>query len=93
MHRAFFTFMDLSFKSIAFQLKYNSEQIDSVYRALLLEDEGNYKIPAFMIADMKIDLPFDFKKYIEGCRKDVNIIFEQRIIDTNKSNDWDLFEI
>jgi hypothetical protein len=85
--------MDLTFKSIAFQLKYNSEQIDSVYRALLLEDEGDYKIPAFIIADMNIDLPFDFKKYVESFGEDVNIVFEQRIIDTDKSNDWDLFEI
>jgi hypothetical protein len=92
-HKAFFYFMDISFKSIAFQLKYNSEQIDSVYRALLLEDKGDYKIPAFVIACMNIDLPSDFKKYVESSEKDVNILFEQRIIDTDKSNDWDLFEI
>ena len=85
--------MDLTFKSIAFQLKYNSEQIDSIYRTLIIDGKGDYKIPAFMIARMNLDLPSDFKKYVECFEEDVNILFEHRVIDNGKFNDWDLFEL
>jgi len=85
--------MDLTFKSIAFQLKYNSEQIDSIYRTLIIDGKGDYKIPAFMITRMNLDLPSDFKKYVERFEEDVNILFEHRVIDNGKFNDWDLFEL
>lgn len=85
--------MDLSFKSIAFQLKYNSEQIDSVYRTLLLDGKGDYKVPAIMIKYMNLDMPADFRKLTESFGEDVNILFEQRIIESSKFNDWDLFEL
>jgi hypothetical protein len=85
--------MDLSFKSIAFQLKYNSEQIDSVYRTLLLDGKGDYKIPALMIAHINLDLPPGFKNYASCAGEDVNILFEQRGIENSKFNDWDLFEL
>ena len=85
--------MDLSFKSIAFQLKYNSEQIDSVYQALLLNGKGDYKIPAVMIKYMNLDIPDDFRKWTENLGEGVNILFEQRIIETRKFNDWELLEL
>ncbi len=87
--------MDLSFKAIAFELKYSSYQIDSVYAALDLFDRGDQKISVHTLQCFNGHLPKDLKNYLlkfeDTSEKPINILFEQHNIPTNKQhNDWDL---
>lgn len=89
--------MDLSFKAIAFELKYASNQIDSIYALLDILNKGDQKIPILLLQDYKNNLPEDFKAYIskykDGVDQQVNILFEQHILPSNiKHNDWDLVD-
>lgn len=87
--------MDISFKSVAFQLQYTSAQIDAVYALLGLVDNGNYRIPSATLKMYKGDLPEKFKEWLEQCDENINICFEHhKMPDTNLSsfNDWDLIE-
>lgn len=91
----FFSIMDISFKSVAFQLQYTSAQIDAVYALLGLVDNGNYRIPSATLKMYKGDLPEKFKEWLEQCDENINICFEHhKMPDTNLSsfNDWDLIE-
>lgn len=85
----------LSFKAIAFELKYSSTQIDSVYASLDLFNCGDQKIPVPVLQQYKGFLPEDFRAYIakynDTTDNQVDILFEQHSI-PNKvmHNDWDL---
>lgn len=89
--------MDLSFKAIAFELKYSSNQIDSVYAALGILDSGDQKVPVFLLQSYKGWLPEDFIKYLSKItdlpESPVNILFEQHALPKNEPHDdWDLVE-
>ena len=87
--------MDVSFNCIAFQLKFSSNQIDSVYSLLDLHEAGDQKIPVFILKQqIAFDLPEKFRKWVEQADENINIIFEQRVMSSQKVcfNDWDLID-
>jgi hypothetical protein len=89
--------MDISFKSIAFELKYASNQIDSVYAALCILNSGDQKIPTNILNLYKGYLPEDFRAYLSKYKdtpdSPVNIVFEHHKLPSNEQhNDWDLIE-
>lgn len=91
--------MDISFKSIAFELKYNSCQIDSVYSVLGIMDKGPQKFALFTLQQLHPGfLPLDFRDYImkleDTPKEPINILFEHNPRpDERPHNDWDLFYI
>lgn len=89
--------MDLSFKAIAFELKYSSNQIDSIYAALCILNSGDQKIPVFALKLYNGFLPETFRAYIskyeDTPESSINIIFEQHKLPSNvRHDDWDLIE-
>lgn len=89
--------MDISFKSIAFDLKYSSCQIDSVYSVLGIMNKGPQKFALFTLQQLQPGfLPLDFRDYImkfkDTKEEPVNILFEHHSLpDDTPHNDWDLF--
>lgn len=86
--------MDLSFKSIAFELKYASPQIDAVYVSLDIANCGPQKVPVFMLQRYK-GLPEDFRQYLckiqDSKENPINILFEPHTLAKNENHDdWDL---
>lgn len=88
----FFNFMDVSFKSIAFSLQFSSTQIDAIYSLLDIKNTGDQKIPVCLLKEAYFvdNLPGPFKRWLETCSENVNIVFEQSVIDTQPHNDWEL---
>lgn len=91
--------MDISFKSIAFKLKYSSCQIDSVYSVLGIMDTSPQKFALHTLQQLHPGfLPLDFRDYImkleDTPKEPVNILFEHNPRPDNRPhNDWDLLYI
>ena len=69
-------------------------QIDSIYTLLAIMDSGDQIVPVALLREAYFcdNLPGPFKRWLETCREDVNIIFEQRSINKEAHHDWDLIE-
>lgn len=82
------------FSTVACQLKFGSEQVDEVYYSLDLFNRKDHLSSADALKLYKGKLPEDFKKWLDCCEENINILFEQRRTpDNSKSNDWDLMAL